>query len=242
MSFSASLRRHLVRDRLNPRPWQADYIQLRALTAQIRSRIQARWPRGAGIRVVDVGCRDRPYEPLFAGRASTYTGVDVVDGEKVDVVARAEDLPFAEAQFDCVLSTGVLQYVPRPFEAIEEFRRVLKPNGTLFLSTHGIGFTDRGGPDSWRWTQNGLMSLFQQADGWGEVEVLPAGGVMCAAAYLIGGQLEFATHRVGVPTLAAPFCLALNVLAWQADAATSRLYPDLPPDASVNFLVVASRA
>ena len=190
---------------------------------------------------MDVGCRDRPYEQLFAGRAARYVGVDVVEGEKVDVVAPADALPFSDEQFDCLLSTQTLQYVPRPLDALEEFRRVLKPNGTLFLSTHGVGFTDRAIRDYWRWTEHGLRSLFQQTSGWGDVEVLPAGGVLCAAAYLIGGQLEFAAHRLRVPPAAAPFCLALNVAGWRADAATRRLYPALPPAASVNFLAVASR-
>jgi hypothetical protein len=94
--LSGRLGNQPVRDRLIPPPSQADSIQLRALTAQIRSRVHARWRLGAGISVVDVGCRDRPYEPLFAGRAASYVGVDVVDGEKVDVVAPGDALPFSD--------------------------------------------------------------------------------------------------------------------------------------------------
>ena len=168
-------------------------------------------------------------------------GVDVVDGEKVDVVAPGDALPFSDERFDCVLSTQTLQYIPRPLDALDEFRRVLKPNGVLFLSTHGVGFTARAIRDYWRWTEHGLTALLEQTSGWSHIEVLPAGGVMCAAAYLIGGQLEFAAHRLGIPSAAAPFCLGLNVMGWRADAATRRLYPALPPAASVNFLAVATR-
>jgi SAM-dependent methyltransferase len=231
----------LARGRLYPHPWQADYVQLRALTTQMGRRIAARWPPGAGIRVADVGCGDRPYEPLFSGRAADFVGIDLFESPRVDVVASADALPFEDREFDCVLAIGVLQYVSRPLKALEESWRILRPGGALFLSAHGIGFTDRGGPDRWRWTQQGLRSLFEQMDGWRQLEVLPAGGVMCAAAYLIGGQMEFAAHRAGLPRLSAPFCLALNALSWQADRAARLLYPALPPDASVNFLAVAER-
>ena len=63
---------------------------------------------------------------------------------------------------------------------------------------------------------------------------------MCAAAYLVGGQVEFGTHHAGVPALAAPICLGLNAAAWQADRFVRGRFPDLPPDASVNYLVVAT--
>ena len=40
--------------------------------------------------------------------------------------------------FDCVLSTQVLEHVTDPQLYLSEARRVLKPNGSLILSTHGI--------------------------------------------------------------------------------------------------------
>lgn len=232
----------MARDRLYPRPWQGDYIQLRALRAQIAARVKHRWAPGAGIDVLDVGCRERPYERLLAPFTTRYTGVDIEPGVAVDVVASAEALPFPDRSFDCVLCTQVLQYLDAPMPALVEMGRVLAPDGMLFLSVPGVGFAGRGLADRWRWTHNGIRWGIARAGGWTELEVLPAGGVLSASAYLIGGQAEAAAHRLGVPTLAAPVCLAVNAAAWNADRLAARLFPDLPPDVSVNYLAVATRA
>lgn len=232
--------RAMRRDRLEPRAWQADYIQLRALTVGMRRRIEERWQPGADIHVADIGCGDRPYQPLFAGRAGRYVGVDIAPGPGIDVVATAGDLPFESASFDCVLLNGVLQLVPDPDAALREIRRVLAPGGMLLLSTHGVGFADRASLDRWRWTHHGLAAALESVGPWRQLEILPAGGVLSAAAYLVGGEAEFAAHHAGAPLLAAPLCAGLNLLAWRGDLAVRWLFPDLPPDASVNYLACAT--
>jgi SAM-dependent methyltransferase len=230
------------RDRLHPQPWHADYLQLRALRAQINSSLRARWPLQAGISVLDLGCSNKPYEPLIARYAGRLVGVDIEPGPRVDIVASADRLPLDSETFDCVLCTQVLQYVPKPSQAVAEMRRILKPGGLLLLSTHGASFVDRRGGDRWRWTQYGLQDVLDQAGTWSSVEILPAGGVMTAAAYLLAGQVEFAAHRLGIRLMGAPVCLALNVAAWHLDRATRRLRPAQLPDAVVNYLVVATRS
>ena len=228
-----------ARDRLYPRPWHADYIQLGALRVQIAQTLELHGRRG--MRVLDVGCRDRPYERLFAPHASEYVGVDQVHGPGVDVVADARSLPFEDGSADCVLSTQALQYFEEPAAYVREFGRVLRRGGLVLASTHGVGFVDRTGVDRWRWTHHGLRDLFGDPSCWTNVTVLPAGGVLSAAAYLVGGQGEFAAHRFGIPWLAYPWCAAVNAAAWNGDRVTRSLQPGAMPAAAVNYLVVAPR-
>lgn len=42
-------------------------------------------------------------------------------------------LPFADASFDAVLSCGVLEHVEDPGASLDELRRVLRPNGALYV-------------------------------------------------------------------------------------------------------------
>ena len=56
-------------------------------------------------------------------------GVDLVQ-------APAEELPFADAQFDTVVSTLVLCTVSDQARALRELRRVLKPGGRLLFIEH----------------------------------------------------------------------------------------------------------
>jgi len=48
--------------------------------------------------------------------------------------ANATALPFGDGVFDVVMALGVLEYVDRPGRALSEFRRVVRPGGTLLVS------------------------------------------------------------------------------------------------------------
>ncbi|HTY71078.1 MAG TPA: methyltransferase domain-containing protein [Actinomycetes bacterium] len=49
-----------------------------------------------------------------------------------------QELPFADASFDCALSTWTLCTIPDAHRALSEVRRVLKPGGTLHFVEHGL--------------------------------------------------------------------------------------------------------
>ncbi len=55
------------------------------------------------------------------------------------VTGRAEQLPFADGDFDAVVSTFVLCSVADPAVVLAEIRRVLKPDGRLVLLEHVRG-------------------------------------------------------------------------------------------------------
>jgi len=52
------------------------------------------------------------------------------------VQARAEDLPLADASFDCAVATLVLCSVGEPARALAEIRRLLRPGGQLLFLEH----------------------------------------------------------------------------------------------------------
>jgi demethylmenaquinone methyltransferase/2-methoxy-6-polyprenyl-1,4-benzoquinol methylase len=81
-----------------------------------------------GVRVVAL---DQSEPMLRAGRAPTeLAGL----GDRIDpVVARAEDLPFADAAFDAVTLTYLLRYVDDPPATVAELARVLRPGGSIAM-------------------------------------------------------------------------------------------------------------
>ena len=52
------------------------------------------------------------------------------------VAALGEELPFADASFDIVLSDNVIDHGTRPFAIIDEMIRVLRPGGLLFFTVN----------------------------------------------------------------------------------------------------------
>jgi ubiquinone/menaquinone biosynthesis C-methylase UbiE len=56
------------------------------------------------------------------------------------VVGTAEALPAESASVDWLVTTSVFHYVPDPFAARREFRRVLRPGGTLVVTDWSADF------------------------------------------------------------------------------------------------------
>lgn len=56
------------------------------------------------------------------------------DTSKIDVVSDITRIPEPDQSFDVVLCSEVLEHVPDPIKAIEEFCRLLKPGGKLIMT------------------------------------------------------------------------------------------------------------
>jgi len=124
------------------------------------------------LNVLDLGGRIQPYRPLLDERLRSYVAVDVRPSPLVNLVARGEQVPLAAGQFDLVICTQVLQYVPNPTLVIAEIHRLLKPGGCLLLSAPASGLQDAG-EECWRFLPAALRQLLA---GFRESEIVPEGG------------------------------------------------------------------
>ena len=96
----------------------------------------------SGSRVLDVGAGTAPYRKFFnhceyeTQDFSQYEGYKGTEGRysHIDYVSDITSIPVAEASFDVILCTEVLEHVPRPIEALQEMVRITKPGGRLFLT------------------------------------------------------------------------------------------------------------
>lgn len=98
-------------------------------------------------RLLDAGCHDGASASRFTACARFTVGADVdvpalVAGSHryvgpTLVAGSVASLPFADAVFDCVVFSEVLEHVPASAErqCIAELRRVMRPRGTLLLTT-----------------------------------------------------------------------------------------------------------
>ncbi len=141
-----------------------------------------------GMRVLDVGCGTGVVTGAAAARGARATGVDMAAG--MLAVARerhprleflradAEALPFEAAAFEGVVASLVVNHLPAPPSAVDEFARVLAPGGRVAIAVWGMperaslfgeltaAVADAGvdvhdtlppGPDPYRYAEDGEM-------------------------------------------------------------------------------------
>ncbi len=135
----------------------------------------------ARLRVLDIGCWFSPFEKIFEGHASAYLKLDILSRKEIHVLGFGERLPFKENSFDVVMCTQVLEHVNQPFEVVREIRRVLKPQGKVFLSTHGVWKEHNAPSDNWRFAPAGFKELFK---GFSAAQIIPQGGSLLALMQL----------------------------------------------------------
>lgn len=121
---------------LSPRGLKAAVLRVLPYASYREWRFWERWVPG-GCRLLDLGCaRGRE---VFRGKARLAVGVDLsaralrdcrahYDGAQL---AALEALPFADASFDCVVTSHVLGHVPAEVKdrVLREMARALRPGG-----------------------------------------------------------------------------------------------------------------
>ena len=83
------------------------------------------------LRTLDIGAQNGPYATHFPRRIA----LDITRGVGVQIIGDAQALGIADACFEIVLCTEVLEHLPEPQRAIDEMFRVLVPGGQLLLTT-----------------------------------------------------------------------------------------------------------
>jgi SAM-dependent methyltransferase len=156
-------------------------------------------------RVIDVGCGMQPYRHLLGKGVVEYVGVDRQGAlTNPTIEGTAEALPAADASFDVVLCTMVLEHVVDPRRVLAEARRVLKPNGRVVLTVPGVWPAHEVPHDYWRFTKFGLQQLMQEFELEGAISTL--GGlwsVVGQMAVLALSPIRLARELVPFVNLAA---------------------------------------
>lgn len=111
-------------------------------------------------RVLDIGAGGSAYGKMFPNRVS----FDIDPARKPDIVGDAHHMPFSDGEFGMIVCTEVLEHLKDPPRAITEMWRVLKPGGTLLLTTRFVYPIHDSPHDYWRFTKYGLRELFREWD------------------------------------------------------------------------------
>jgi SAM-dependent methyltransferase len=154
VSGSISVRLFRRKKKLNPsRVWldreMADFAQ--------------RLPAGA--IVLDAGAGDQPYKHHFVHCRYESADFEAVNKPyaKSTYVCDLSAIPVADATFDAVVFSQVMEHLPDPLAVLNELHRVLKPGGMLFYSGP-LWFHEHEKPyDFYRYTSFALRHMFERS-------------------------------------------------------------------------------
>lgn len=114
-----------------------------------------------GMRIVDLGCGDSPYELLFKEQGCEYIKCDL-EGQ-VDIhIEPGKEINLPKRYANGVVSFQVLEHVWETDWYLNNCYRILKDNGWLLLSTHGNWLYHPHPHDYRRWTQEGLIKELEE--------------------------------------------------------------------------------
>jgi len=97
---------------------------------------------GTGLNLEHYPAQVRHLTAVDPGLGMTRIARRRINGSRIDVdlrVQSAEELPFEDGRFDCVVSTWTLCSIREAERAISEIGRVLRPGGHYVFLEHGLG-------------------------------------------------------------------------------------------------------
>jgi SAM-dependent methyltransferase len=184
----------------------------------------------------------KPYAGWLGATAERWLGVDLpvsVSGRpRADAYATAAAVPLRSAVADCVISTQVIEHLPRPWELFGEAARLLRPGGSLLVSAPQAQWLHEEPHDYYRFTRYGLAELARAA-GLAPVRVVPLGGAVALLGLLVSAHVPTLGARERSPWWHTRRGIQAAV-QWTA-ARLDRWFP-APEDTMGNLLVAERRA
>jgi SAM-dependent methyltransferase len=169
------------------------------------SHLHAVAPRARG-RLLDVGCGDKPYEPMFRPYVTDYVGVEceatfratstASRPSKVDVFYDGKTLPFETSSFDTVIGIQVLEHTPEPQAMLQEMARVCRRGGLVIVNAPFSFRLHEEPNDFFRYTPHGLRAMFAAA-GLTVDEIWSQGDLWSVLGQKLNSFLAFRVARLG---------------------------------------------
>jgi SAM-dependent methyltransferase len=128
--------------------------------------------------ILDAGAGKCPYKSYFS--QAHYESMDIIDKlenpYKHTFICDIKNIPREDNYYDTIINTQVLEHVEFPQKIINEFYRILKYEGKLFLSAPQAWGIHEAPYNFYNFTKYGLESLFRNA-GFKIVFINPRGGI-----------------------------------------------------------------
>jgi len=112
--------------------------------------------------VLNAGSGNRDLRSLVPGRVHNQDIAEGLHNDDVDILSPLDAIPVEDGFFDAIFCNAVLEHVANPEEIMEEFARVCKPGGVLYLCVPFMQPEHLDPTDFQRYTIDGLSLLAER--------------------------------------------------------------------------------
>lgn len=141
--------------------------------------------------VLNIGSGDKRNWP-------NVRNLDIIDGQNVDIVGSAENIPLEDNSVDLIISQEAFEHIQNPELALKECYRVLRPEGLIYFQVPFIIGYHPGPTDFIRFTKEGV------------IELLTRGGFKVTSIEItVGGATGF--YRIAVEFFAILFSGPIHI-------------------------------
>lgn len=145
----------------NPRIWDHQRHVLINLKNVINDIFEHHIKLSPKNKIVDLGCGDKPYEPIFRKYSCEYVTCDL-QGNVDILIQPGKPIPLPNEYADGVVSFQVLEHVWDLNWYLGNSYRILKKGGWILLSTHGNWPYHPHPTDYRRWTRDGVIKELEE--------------------------------------------------------------------------------
>ncbi len=135
-------------------------------------------------RVLNAGCGNRDLSPLVDGELVNQDIAEGLHNANVDIYSPLHEIPVPDGHFDAIVCNAVLEHVRNPDEVLDEFARVCRPGGVLYLTVPFMQPEHLDPTDFQRYTADGLRALVDR-HGFATTEVRDVHSVYTTLAWIV---------------------------------------------------------
>jgi SAM-dependent methyltransferase len=113
-------------------------------------------------RVLNAGAGNRDLTGIVEGEVINQDIPSGLHNDNIHIYSPLHQIPREDGYFDAIICNAVLEHVRNPDEVIQEFNRVLKAGGYLYLCIPFLQPEHLDPTDFQRYTKDGLRALVEQ--------------------------------------------------------------------------------
>ncbi len=161
----------------------SSYFSLSPTRWSLYKHVLPRMPQALRGRCLDAGAGRMAFSDTTAETIDEYVAMDINPRPGISICGSVLSIPLQDATVDSVLCLQVLEHVPDPQQAMREFFRCLKPDGTVLISVPHLAYLHNEPHDYFRFTHHGLRFMLERA-GFEVIEIVPAGGLLSFVGHI----------------------------------------------------------